>query len=76
MFIMHDRNDRLIPYEESLRFLENYSDPDKSHYTEFSLFQDAVQVHMDEDSELSTFRYTAELFKLLRHVYLIMRELQ
>lgn len=76
MFIMHDRNDRLVPYEESLRFLENYSDPDKSHYTEFSLFQDAVQVHMDEDSELSTFRYTAELFKLLRHVYLIMRELQ
>ena len=76
MFIMHDRNDRLIPYEESLRFLENYSDPEKHHYTEFSLFQDAIQVHMDEESELSTFRYTAELFKLLRHVYLIMRELQ
>ena len=76
MFIMHDRNDRLVPYEESLRFLENYNDPDKYHYTEFSLFQDAVQVHMDEDSELSAFRYSVELFKLIRHVYLIMRELQ
>ncbi len=75
MLIMHDRADRLVPSEESRRLAQALGESEDTYHTEFSLFQNAIQVHKDESVELGPLDYAREVFKLLRHMYVVMREL-
>ena len=75
MLIMHDRADRLVPSEESRRLAQALGESEDTYHTEFSLFQNAIQVHKDENVELGPLDYAREVFKLLRHMYVVMREL-
>ena len=73
VFIMHDRADRLVPYDESSRFAQAIQDENGHVYhTEFSMFQNAVQVHMSETDDLGLIGFINELFKLYKHMYQIM----
>lgn len=73
VFIMHDRADRLVPYGESNRFAEAIRDGHGHvYYTEFSMFQNAVQVHMSDSDGLGLIGFVKELFKLYKHMYQIM----
>ena len=74
MLIMHDRADRLVPPEESRRFAEAVSDDRSTYYTEFSFFQEQIQVHVDDGGGVGPLDYFKEAFKLYMHMYNIMRE--
>ena len=75
VLIMHDRNDRLVPVEESRRFHERLRSQGSIYYTEFSSFQNQIQVHVDNDSKkISILGYVKETFKLLRHLYEVMKQ--
>jgi hypothetical protein len=74
MLIMHDRADRLVPSEETRRLAESLGDESDTYYTEFSLFQSAIQVHTDGGGDLGPLDYASEAFKLFRHMYFVMRE--
>ena len=39
---MHDRNDRLVPVEESIRFNDSLKSNGSIYYTEFSSFQNQL----------------------------------
>jgi hypothetical protein len=67
VLIMHDRQDALVPSEESRRMAEAVG---SEYYTEFSFFQ-----HMDPTRTVSPLVYIREGFKLYMHMYNIMREL-
>ena len=74
VLLMHDLHDRLVPAEESRRFAEGVrKHGGEVYHTEFSLFQNAVQVHTNEANETSTFHFIKEAFKLYKHMYRIMR---
>lgn len=70
MLIMHDRQDDLVPSEESLRFVEALADNGDTYYTEFSFFQ-----HVDPTRPVSPPVFLREGFKLFLHMFNIMREL-
>jgi dienelactone hydrolase len=70
---MHDRGDGLVPSEESRRLVDAVSD-DKPYYTEFAGFQREIQVHVDGSQSVGLGGYVREAFKLLRHMYAVMRE--
>ena len=73
VLLMHDYHDRLVPSEESMRFAQEVRElSGHVYHTEFQLFQNAVQVHMDEESSMGIFNFTKEAFKLYRHMYRIM----
>jgi len=73
VLLMHDYHDRLVPSEESMRFAKEVRElSGRVYHTEFQLFQNAVQVHMDEESSMGIFDFTKEAFKLYRHMYRIM----
>ena len=73
VLLMHDYHDRLVPSEESMRFAREMRGlSGRVYHTEFQLFQNAVQVHMDEESSMGIFGFTKEAFKLYRHMYRIM----
>jgi hypothetical protein len=74
MLIMHDRADRLVPSEETRRLAESLGGDSDAYYTEFSLFQSAIQVHTDGGGDLGPLDYVSEAFKLFRHIYVVMRE--
>ncbi|MDA1348466.1 MAG: hypothetical protein O3A47_06315 [Chloroflexi bacterium] len=74
MLMMHDRADRLVPSEESRRLAESLGNESDTYYTEFSLFQSAIQVHTDGGGDLGPLDYVSEAFKLFRHMYVVMRE--
>lgn len=74
MLIMHDRADRLVPSEETRRLAASLADENDTYYTEFSLFQSAIQVHTDGGGDLGSLDYVSEAFKLFRHMYVVMRE--
>ena len=74
VLLMHDLHDRLVPAEESRRFAEGVRKHGvEVYHTEFSLFQNAVQVHTNEANETSTIHFIKEAFKLYKHMYRIMR---
>jgi pimeloyl-ACP methyl ester carboxylesterase len=69
VLIMHDRQDRLVPSEESRRLAEDLADRGGVSHTEFSLFQ-----HLDPTRPVSPPVYVRELFKLYMHMYRVLRE--
>ncbi len=68
--IMHDREDSLVPSEESRRLAEALGDDQSAYYTEFSLFQ-----HVDPTRPASPPVFAREAFKLFLHMYNVLREL-
>ena len=68
MLIMHGRADRLVPSEESRRLAEALSEDNDTYYTEFSFFQQQIQVHVDESEGVGPVGYVREGFKLLLHM--------
>ena len=74
MLIMHDRADRLVPSEESRRLAHALGEAGDTYFTEFSLFQKQIRVHMDESGSIGPIDYAKEAFKLYLHMYNIMRE--
>ena len=75
VMIMHDRHDRLVPVDESRRFYEGLKSNHPVYYTEFSSFQNQIQVHVDNDAgNISSADYLIEAWKLLRHLYEVMKE--
>ena len=75
MLIMHDRANRLVPSEESRRLVDALDEDNDAYYTEFSFFQKQIQVHVDENEGVGPIGYVREGFKLLLHMYKVMREL-
>ena len=74
VLLMLDLHDRLVPAEESRRFAEEVRKQGvEVYHTEFSLFQNAVQVHTDETNGTSVFNFIKQAFKLYKHMYKIMR---
>ena len=74
VLLMHDSSDKLVPPEESRRFAKAIeSNGRRVYHTEFSLFQRAVQVHMDDSKELNTLDFLKQAGKLYIHMYNVMR---
>ncbi len=69
VLIMHDRQDSLVPSEESRRLAEALAGRGGFSHTEFSLFQ-----HLDPTRPVSPPVYARELFKLYMHMYRVLRE--
>jgi dienelactone hydrolase len=74
MLIMHDRADRLVPSEESRRLADALGDDAGTYFTEFSLFQSQIRVHVGEGSSIGPLEYVREAFKLYMHMYNILRD--
>lgn len=70
LLVMHDRNDGLVPSEESRRLAEALRSRGDVHYTEFSFFD-----HLDPSSRVSYPELAREAAKLFAHIYRIMAEL-
>ncbi len=70
VLIMHDREDNLVPSEESRRLAKDLASRGDSYYTEFSLFQ-----HLDPTRPVSPPIYVKEMWKLYLHMYNVLREL-
>ena len=75
VFIMHDRADNLVPSEESRRLFEAIKGKLDVHYTEFSFFQNEIEVHTADGENISKVKYVIEAWKLYSHIYHIMREI-
>ncbi len=71
VLIMHDREDRLVPAAESRRLADALAVRGNVRHTEFSLFQ-----HLDPTKPVGPTEYVRELFKLYRHMYMVMDELR
>ena len=74
MLIMHDRADRLVPSEESRRLADALGDDAGTYFTEFSLFQSQIRVHVDNSNSIGPLEYVREAFKLYMHMYNILRD--
>lgn len=73
VLLMHDFHDKLVPAEESRRFAEALIKNEINVYhTEFSLFQNAVQVHKDETDKTGRLNFVKQALKLYKHMYKIM----
>ncbi len=70
VLIMHDREDRLVPSEESRRLAEALADRGGVYHTEFSLFN-----HLDPTKPVSPPVYVKEISKFFLHMYRVLREL-
>ena len=68
VMIMHDREDDLVPSEESRRLADALSSRGNFYYTEFSFFQ-----HVDATRSVGGLTYLKEGFKLYLHMYNIIR---
>ena len=68
--VMHDRQDRLVPSEESRRLVDALQSRGGVHYTEFSFFD-----HLDPSTRVGNFELAREGAKLFLHIYRVMREL-
>ena len=71
VLIMHDREDNLVPAAESRRLAEALAERGDVRHTEFSLFQ-----HLDPTKPVGPAEYVRELFKLYRHMYMVLGELR
>ncbi len=73
VLLMHDLHDKLIPAEESMRFARDVRENGgKVYHTEFSLFQNAVQVHMNETDQAGRLNFIKQAYKLYKHMYKVM----
>ena len=70
LLVMHDRQDNLVPSEESRRLRDAVRSRGDVHYTEFSFFE-----HLDPSARVGYFELGKEGAKLFLHIYRIMREL-
>ena len=70
LLVMHDREDRLVPSEESRRLVDAAPGGADVHYTEFSFFN-----HLDPTRPVGRIEFAREAGKLFLHIYRIMREL-
>ncbi len=70
VLLMHDREDKLVPSDESRRMADALSERGGVYHTEFSLFE-----HVDPTRAASPPVYARELFKLYLHMYNVLREL-
>jgi hypothetical protein len=68
VLIMHDRQDNLVPSDESRRLFDALQERGNVYYTEFSLFQ-----HVDPSRRVNAFTFMGEIFKLFRHIYTLLR---
>ena len=68
VMIMHDREDKLVPSEESRRLADALSSRGNTYYTEFSFFQ-----HVDPTRSVGGFTFLKEGFKLYLYMYNIIR---
>ena len=68
VLIMHDREDTAVPATESQRMADALEERGQVYYTEFSLFQ-----HMDPTRRVAPPTMVRELWKLLLHMYNVMR---
>ena len=68
LLIAHDREDDLVPSEESKRLADAVSERGDLHYTEFSFFS-----HVTPDKQVGPFTFVKEAFKLFRYTYSIIR---
>ena len=76
VLIMHDTFDTMVPSEESKRFVESLKPNtfvNDVYHTEFTLFQNAVQVHSESEQSISTLTFINQAWKLYKHMYNIMR---
>ena len=71
VLIMHDREDSLVPSEESRRLARALAERGGVYHTEFSLFD-----HLDPTRPLSPHEYVRELSKFYMHMYNVLRELR
>jgi dienelactone hydrolase len=68
VLVMHDREDRLVPVEESRRMAEALrAQGNEVIFTEFSMFS-----HVTPDKPLPPQELAGELWKLVRHMHAIM----
>jgi dienelactone hydrolase len=63
VLIMHDRNDTLVPVEESRRLRDALKGRANVYYTEFSFFE-----HMDPTRPVSKLTFVRDIFKLFLHM--------
>ena len=70
LLVMHDREDRLVPSDESRRLVDAAQSYADVHYTEFSFFN-----HLDPTRPVGSIEFAREVGKLFLHIYRIMREL-
>ncbi len=70
ILIMHDREDDLVPSEESRRLANALTESQSAYHTEFSLFD-----HVDPTRSVSLPVYAREVLKLFLHMYNVLREL-
>ena len=70
LLVMHDRQDNLVPSEESRRLTDAVRPRGDVHYTEFSFFE-----HLDPSTRVGYLELGREGAKLFIHIYRIMREL-
>ncbi len=68
VLIMQNREDNLVPVEESRRMVDALSDNGRVYYTEFSFFQ-----HVDPTRPVNPLTFVRESFKLFLYMYQIMR---
>ncbi|MEK7777898.1 MAG: dienelactone hydrolase family protein, partial [Chloroflexota bacterium] len=68
VLIMHDSEDTAVPAAESRRMANALKERGQVHYTEFSLFQ-----HVDPTRQLSPLDMAKEMWKLMFHMYMVMR---
>lgn len=71
VLVMHDRQDRLVPSEESRRLVDALQSRGDVHYTEFSFFE-----HLDPSTRVGNVELVREGAKLFLHIYKMMRELE
>ena len=68
LLVAHDREDDLVPAEESRRLADAVADRGDLHYTEFSFFS-----HVTPDRAVGPLTMVKEAFKLFRYTYNIIR---
>jgi hypothetical protein len=64
VLIMHDREDKWVPSEESRRLADALQDRGGVYYTEFSFFQ-----HVDPTRRVGLTTFVREVTKLFLHMY-------
>ena len=68
LLIAHDREDDLVPAEESRRLADAISSRGRFSHTEFSFFS-----HVTPDKRVGPLTFVKETFKLFRYTYSIIR---
>ena len=70
VFIMHDRQESLVPSDESRRLADALDPEQISRYTAFAFFQ-----HLDPTRPVGKLTFIMEAVKLYWHLYGVFREL-